>query len=73
MKKRIFSLMAVVLFVGSTLNVNAISNADISEDVFLTCFEWADSTATINGFEQGWTHEQEYHVFVYLYEKCLNQ
>ncbi len=66
MKKRIFSFMAVVLFMSSSLNAVSV----MEEDVPQSCFEWADSTATRNAFMQGWTFEEEYNAFVSLYNSC---
>jgi hypothetical protein len=64
--------VAVVLFMSSSLNVNAISVSDMSE-AYVTCFEYADSVARVNGFFQGWTYEEEFKVFEKVYNDCLNQ
>ena len=64
--------MAVILFMSSSISVNAISESETTE-AYVTCWEYADAVARVNGFFQGWTHEEEYAVFVNVYEDCLNQ
>lgn len=73
MKNKIFSLMAVVLFMSSSLNVNANEN-NISEfDDSSHCFDYADRWANIYGFWHSLSHYDEYVVFAKLYDDCVNQ
>ena len=37
------------------------------------CFDYADSAATIIGFWQGYNHAQEFAIFEYYYNSCINQ
>jgi len=65
--------MAVVLFMfSSTLNANSFLEINEAGDP-ATCFEYADRWARITGFWQSLSHEQEYRVFVSLYDDCMNQ
>ena len=63
--------MAVVLFMGSSVNLNA-SDLNLSEDNS-GCYEYADKWATIVGFWNQLSHYDEYRVFSKLYDDCVNQ
>ena len=64
--------MAAVLFMGSSMSM-ASSNFELNEPDAATCFTYADSWATIVGFWNSLSHEDEHKVFESLYDDCMSQ
>ncbi|WP_296311560.1 hypothetical protein [Winogradskyella sp. UBA3174] len=69
MKNKVFSFVAVVLFMSSSLNVNTNMQFDDNS----ACFDYADKWANIVGFWNSLSHYDEYLVFEALYDDCINQ
>jgi hypothetical protein len=67
MKKKIFSLMAVVLFVGSSMNMNALT--------FYNCvdFAWAEADRLNELSGNQWSSWDLWDVTNSLYEDCINE
>ena len=66
MRKKVFSLLAIGFFMGSSLNLNALDSCASC------CFRFADQMATEIGNRLVLSHRAEYDVFVYLYDTCMD-
>ncbi len=71
--KKVFSVLAVVLFLSSSFNVLASKNTVQVAGASVGCFEYADKWATRVGFWQELSHEEEHQVFLALYDDCMEQ
>ncbi|REE27807.1 hypothetical protein [Winogradskyella pacifica] len=67
MKKTIFSLMAVVMFVGSSFNLNAATNLEIYKDCVAEAIEFQDELE-----EMGIDKQTANEVANIEYEFCVN-
>ena len=72
MKKKVLSLLAVILFMSS-ISAKAINMNIVEDNDSATCFEYADRWATIVGFWNSLSHYDEYLVFESLYDDCMSQ
>ena len=61
--KKSIALVAALLLMSSSLNAYNVYSP--------SCFEWADSVATQEGFMQGWTHAEEHTAFLALFDECV--
>lgn len=68
MKRKVFSLLAMVMFISTIFSVE---NTEFLEDDSYECFEYADRVATREGFLNGWTHEEEHTAFLAIYDRCV--
>jgi len=78
MKNKIFSLIAVMLFSFSLMSVSNSSKLENLETNIETndpgtCFFYANKWATIVGFWNQLSHEEEYNLFNTLYDNCMDQ
>lgn len=67
MKRKVFSLLATLIFVSSSFSTVSLELFDESP----SCFTYADTWATRIGFWNNLSHADEFRVFEILYDDCV--